>query len=219
MRKPQSEAMKPSRWRKIALVGAASIPLQWCSAVRAQYYAYASPALQGSAIPQSTQSTFSVQADGISCSSGGGTAPSFFVGGLGGSDAQNSREISDPVAYGPSSDYFVVGNTPNNSNSGFLAAGAGFNIPLGNPSNTNVNCQAILALVESNNFLKVMKSLKDLGALDDAKASNVIAEFLRVTGKRLNVDLTSALRSDLTMDQSKVIQTRSASEKSIQKKK
>lgn len=212
--------MKPFRLRKAALVGVAFIPLQWCSAVRAQYAAYASPALEGSAIPQATQSTFSIQADGISCSTGGGTAPSFFVGGLGGSDVQNSRVISDPLTYGPNStDYYVVSNNPNNSNAGFLAAGAGFNIPLGDPSNRNVNCQAILALVESNNFLKVMKTLKDLGALDDAKAAQVIVEFLKVTGKRLNVDLSSALRSDLKldMDPSKVKQTRSASEKPIQK--
>ena len=209
--------MKPSNWSKIGLVGAALIPLQWCSAARAQY-SYGSPSLQGSAIPQATQSTFSVQADGISCSTGGGTAPSFFVGGLGGSDTLNNRAISDPTTYGPNSDYYVIGNTPNSSNNGFLAAGAGFNIPLGNPSNTNVNCQAILALVESNNFLKVMKSLKDLGALDDAKAANVIAEFLQVTGKRLNVDLTTALRPDLTMDPSKVSPTRSASEAPVNKK-
>ena len=209
--------MKPSNWSKIGLVGAALIPLQWCSAARAQY-AYGSPSLQGSAIPQAIQSTFSVQADGISCSTGGGTAPSFFVGGLGGGDTLNNRAISDPTTYGPNSDYYVIGNTPNRSNNGFLAAGAGINIPLGNPSNTNVNCQAILALVESNNFLKVMKSLKELGALDDAKASSVIAEFLKVTGKRLNIDLTSALRPDLAIDPSKVIPARSASQAPVNKK-
>ncbi len=210
--------MERSRWRKIGLLGAALMPLQWCSAARAQY-AYGSPSLEGlPIIPQATQSTFSVQADGISCSTGGGTAPSFFIGGLSGKDALNNRVISDPTTYGTNSSNYVIGNTPNNSSSGFLSAGAGFNIPLGNPSNTNVNCQAILALVESNNFLKVMKSLKELGALDDAKALSVITEFLKVTGKRLNVDLTSAVRPDLTMDPSKVSPARSASEAPVNKK-
>ena len=184
---------------------------------QAQNY-YGSPSFSDTITPTATQSTFSIQADGISCSTGGGTAPSLFIGALTGNDMLNFPNISDPYAYdlegagaGSSS------SSKASSNSGFVAAGMGFNIPLGNPSNANVNCQAVLALVESNNLLKIMKSLKDLGALDESKAGAVIAEFLRVTGKRLKVDLTEALRPDLTMEPEKIQPTRSASQAPINK--
>ena len=182
---------------------------------KAQNY-YGSPSFSDTITPTATQSTFSIQADGISCSTGGGTAPSLFIGGLTGNDMLNFPNVSDPYDY----DLEGAGSTSSSqgsSNSGFVAAGMGFNIPLGNPSNANVNCQAVLALVESSNFLKIMKSLKDLGALDESKAGAVIAEFLRVTGKRLKVDLTEALRPDLTMDPGKIQPTRSASQAPINK--
>jgi hypothetical protein len=62
-----------------------------------------------------------------------------------------------------------------------------------------------------------MRSLKDLGALDESKAGAVIAEFLRVTGKRLRVDLTEALRPDLTINPEKVKSTSPASERPTNK--
>ena len=209
--------MERQRKSQIYVTGLTFITAIFCAPVQAQYN-YGSPSFQDTITPTATESTFSIQADGISCSTGGGTAPSFFIGGLSGNDRLNGPSVSDPYVYdveGGSTGSSSSGRT--SSNNGFLAAGIGFNIPLGNPSNKNVNCQAVLALVESNNFLKIMRSLKDLGALDESKAGAVIAEFLRVTGKRLRVDLTEALRPDLTINPEKVKSTSPASERPTNK--
>ena len=135
-------------------------------------YAYSSPTLNTFTLPVSTQPTFSIQADGVSCNAGGGSAPSLFFGAVGGQDSRITPNIDTTV---------------NDGSSRFGSAVAGFNIPLTSPNTRNVNCQTILGLIEGKNYLAILKSLKDMGAIDDKTLNLKLDEFMTAASKRLNV--------------------------------
>ena len=137
-------------------------------------YAYSSPSLDAFSLPLSTQPTFSIQADGVSCNSGGGSAPSLFLGVVGGTDRLNTAATD------------ITGND-NNAGNKFGSALAGFNIPLTSPSTKNVDCQTILGLIEGKNYLAILKSLKDMGAIDDKTLRLKLDEFMKAASHRLSV--------------------------------
>jgi hypothetical protein len=161
----------PILWGFVALsLSCLSTALNPYSAIA--QYAYSSPSLNTFALPVSTQPTFSIQADGVSCNAGGGSAPSLFFGVVGGKDSRIT----------PNND-----STVNDGSSNFGSAVAGFNIPLTSPSTRNVNCQTILGLIEGKNYLAILKSLKDMGAIDDKTLQLKLDEFMTAASKRLNI--------------------------------
>jgi len=151
--------------------------------VRAQY-SYTSPT--GIAYPSSiTDSTFSITTGSMSCSSGGGTPPSLFLGGILGNGNVNNRTITDASQY--------ESEIPYSTSDDFLTGIVGLTIPLGNTANKNTNCEELLAIVEAEGFLTMMKSMQDLKLLDEASAKALIYTYMRTTGKKLGLDLKAAL--------------------------
>ena len=130
----------------------------------------------------SSDSSFSINKDSMSCSSGGGSAPSMWVGVQGG----NSDIIGGDLTKDQADD--------------FLQAGLGFNIPLGSPGNKGVNCNEVMAILEAEEFINMIQLLSETGAMDSAKTKNLLVNYMEVVGKKLGVDIKSAMKSDFTFN-------------------
>ena len=138
-------------------------------------YSFSGP---GNFSTDSTDSSFSINKDSMSCSSGGGSAPSMWVGVQGGN---SDIEGGDLTA---------------NQADDFLQAGLGFTIPLGSPGNKGANCNEVMAILEAEEFIKMIQLLSSTGAMDPEKTKNLLVNFMDVIGKKLGVDIKSAMKSD-----------------------
>jgi len=147
-------------------------------------YNYSSPTTSEAQIspPSTTKDTISIQADGVSCSSGGGSMPYFYLGGGAGKDnLDNSSYQLDDINGGR---YYQPYNGRNN----FLAAGAGVVIPFGNQL-ADADCSTILAFVEANGYLDVLTGLQKLGVLDEDQLKTLGSKFLNQLHGKLGLDL------------------------------
>ena len=142
-------------------------------------YSFSGP---GNFSTDSTDSSFSINKDSMSCSSGGGSAPSMWVGVQGGN--------SD----------IVGGDLTKDQADDFLQAGLGFTIPLGSPGNKGANCNEVMAILEAEEFIKMIQLLSSTGAMDPEKTNKLLVDFMDVIGKKLGVDITSAMKSDFTIN-------------------
>ena len=119
---------------------------------------------------------FSADEDELSCSAGGGSTPSMWVGTMGGN-----------------------GNTSANDYDGtekaddFFTGGVGFNIPLGGNSNYK-NCDKILAIVETERFLKMIKELKSLEVYDENQIKTAISKYFSTVEKKLGTEFVSTFK-------------------------
>ena len=77
----------------------------------------------------------------MSCSSGGGSAPSMWVGVQGGNSDIEGGDLTADQA------------------DDFLQAGLGFTIPLGSPGNKVANCNEVMAILEAEEFIKMIQQL------------------------------------------------------------
>ena len=126
--------------------------------------------------PGSTESTFSIHTGQMSCTSGGGTSPSLYMGlNSGLSDINNIASN-----YHSQSDEFISGSI-------------GFNIPLSSPSNKTANCVEVLAIVEAEEFLSMMEKMKALGVLDDERSFAMTLKYMKIVGDKLGIDLEESL--------------------------
>ena len=130
----------------------------------------------------STDSSFSINKDSMSCSSGGGSAPSMWVGVQGGN--------SD----------IVGGDLTKDQADDFLQAGLGFTIPLGSPGNKGANCNEVMAILEAEEFIKMVRLLSESGVMEPEKTKNLLVNFMDVIGKKLGVDIKSAMKSDFVIN-------------------
>ena len=119
---------------------------------------------------------FSADEDELSCSAGGGSTPSMWVGTMTG---QGNTSVND---------YDGTDKTDD-----FISGGFGFNIPLGGKSNYN-NCDRILAIVETERFFKMMKELKSLEVYDESQIKAAISSYLSSVQKKLGTDFVSTLK-------------------------
>ena len=142
-------------------------------------YSFSGP---GNFSTDSTDSSFSINKDSMSCSSGGGSAPSMWVGVQGGN--------SD----------IVGGDLTKDQADDFLQAGLGFTIPLGSPGNKGANCNEVMAILEAEEFIKMIQLLSSTGAMDPEKTNKLLVDFMDVIGKKLGVDIKSAMKSDFTIN-------------------
>jgi hypothetical protein len=165
--------MKASK--KIVLAMIATIPFFLPHKLQAEQFYYESPLHEFA--PDSQEGSFSLNAESMSCSSGGGTVPSMFAGLNSGRDGYNTRYIGDN----------------SNSSGGHVSGLVGFNIPIGSPGNKGSNCSALLAVVEVEEFLKMLGSLKELGIFDDKKIKKALFTFLESRTDVLGHDLVLAL--------------------------
>ncbi len=138
--------------------------------------------MPGNFATESTDSSFSINKDSMSCSSGGGSAPSMWVGVQGGN--------SD----------IIGGNLTKDQADDFLAAGLGFTVPLGSPGNKGANCNEVMAILEAEEFIKMIQLLSDTGAMDPEKTKDLLVNFMDVIGKKLGVDIKSAMKSDFIIE-------------------
>ena len=138
-------------------------------------YSFSGP---GNFATDSTDSSFSINKDSMSCSSGGGSAPSMWVGVQGGN---SDIEGGDLTA---------------NQADDFLQAGLGFTIPLGSPGNKGANCNEVMAILEAEEFIKMIQLLSSTGAMDPEKTKTLLVNFMDAIGKKLGVDIKSAMKSD-----------------------
>tara|TARA_B100000214_G_C23706984_1_gene507951 strand:+ start:101 stop:667 length:567 start_codon:yes stop_codon:yes gene_type:complete len=128
--------------------------------------------------PQNIDSSFSIHTGEMSCSSGSGSVPSIYVGGMtGSSDLYNQSDM----------------NLNDRQDDDYLSAGIGFNIPLGSKTNKDVNCSELLAIIEGEAFIKMITQMQNLNILDDNKTFTMIARYMRLTGKKLGLDLEAIL--------------------------
>ena len=142
-------------------------------------YSFSGP---GNFSTDSTDSSFSINKDSMSCSSGVGSAPSMWVGVQGGN---SDIEGGDLTA---------------NQADDFLQAGLGFTIPLGSPGNKGANCNEVMAILEAEEFIKMIQLLSSTGAMDPEKTKNLLVNFMDVIGKKLGVDIKSAMKSDFVIN-------------------
>ena len=142
-------------------------------------YSFVGP---GNFSTNSTDSTFTINKDSMSCSSGGGSAPSMWVGVQGGN--------SD----------IVGGDLTKDQADDFIQAGLGFTIPLGSPGNKGANCNEVMAILEAEEFIKMIQLLSDTGAMDPEKTKDLLVNFMDVIGKKLGVDIKSAMKSDFIIE-------------------
>ena len=124
----------------------------------------------------SNDSTFSINSNDTSCSSGGGSTPSLWVGASNG----NGRTSANDYNGQRKDDSFFTGNI-------------GINIPLG-AKHSNNECKKLLALVEAKELLKVIESLKSLGLLNEEKARTKIKESFARLSRSANVDLSPLIK-------------------------
>tara|TARA_A100001011_G_scaffold150302_1_gene158725 strand:+ start:1244 stop:1759 length:516 start_codon:yes stop_codon:yes gene_type:complete len=129
---------------------------------------------------ETSDSVFELTAsdDEVSCSSGGGSTPSLWIGSMAGN---GQTDVND---------YDGEDKTDE-----FLTGGFGFSIPLGRKANYN-NCDRVLAIVEAEKFLQMVESLKDLEVIDQEKVKEIVNNYLVTTEKKLGIDLMSSLTSN-----------------------
>ena len=129
---------------------------------------------------ETNDSTFELTSDGeeISCSAGGGSTPSMWIGSMGGTGNTNANDFDGT-----------------DKADDFIAGGVGFNIPLGGKSNYN-NCNKILAIVETEKFLKVVGELNSLGVIDETKMKSLIAKYLKTNESKFGTDIFGSLDLD-----------------------
>jgi len=125
---------------------------------------------------ETSDSVFELNAseDEVSCSAGGGSTPSMWVGTMTGN---GNTDANDYDGTDKSDDFF--------------AGGVGFNIPLGSKKNYD-NCDRVLAIVEAEKFIKMVGSLQDLGVYNEEKVKEVVNKYLVSTENKLGIDLTSS---------------------------
>tara|TARA_B100001057_G_scaffold435702_1_gene466220 strand:+ start:211 stop:768 length:558 start_codon:yes stop_codon:yes gene_type:complete len=141
-------------------------------------YSFSAPS---SSYGQSTSDgSFEVYNDSMHCSSGGGTPPSLWVG------AQNGNGKTNQVGTSITEDDVFSG-------------GIAFNIPLGSPGNKGASCKKLLAILEAEEFLTMIKSLADLNILDSTKTSALIQTYFKNAGESIGVDITSSLKNEINL--------------------
>ena len=129
---------------------------------------------------ETNDSTFELTADSeeISCSAGGGSTPSMWIGSMAGNGNTNANDFDGT-----------------DKADDFIAGGVGFNIPLGGKSNYS-NCNKILAIVETEKFLKVVGELNSLGVIDETKMKSLIAKYLKTNESKFGTDIFGSLDLD-----------------------
>ena len=127
-------------------------------------YSFSGP---GNFATDSKDSSFSINKVSMSYSSGGGSAPSMWVGVQGG----NSDIIGGDLTKDQADD--------------FLQAGLGFTIPLGSPGNKGANCNEVMAILEAEELIKMIQLLSETGVMDPEKTKNLLVNFMEVMGKNL----------------------------------
>ena len=128
--------------------------------------------------PENTDSNFEIHTGELSCSSGSGSVPSVYIGGMtGSSDLLNK----------------TYDNYNDRQDDDYLSAGIGFNIPLGSKTNKDVNCSELLAIIEAKAFIKMVKDMEELNVLDEKKTFTMITRYMRSTGDKLGIDLEAVL--------------------------
>ena len=129
--------------------------------------------------PGSTSSSFSITKDSSTCSTGGGSVPSLWVG------AQSSNGDTQG------------GTLTTKESNDFVNGGIGFVIPLGQKLNTD--CQNLLAILEFQEFLSTIDTLNNMGVVDKSKIATVIQNYVKKVSIELGVDLNSAINTDLNL--------------------
>ena len=125
-----------------------------------------------------TESTFSINKDSMSCSSGGGSTPSLWIGAQGGNSDVSGGDLTDSQA------------------DDFLSAGVGFTIPLGSPGNKGAHCKDVMAILEAEEFLSMIKTLQAMDLLDEEKAKLIVIQFMDKISADLEVDLVSVMKTN-----------------------
>ena len=67
---------------------------------------------------------------------------------------------------------------------------------MGSPGNKGANCKEVMAILEAEEFIKMLLLLSDTGVMDTEKTKNLLVNYLEATGKKIGVDLKSAMKSD-----------------------
>ena len=142
-------------------------------------YEYSVDEILPESFPGSTSSTFSITKDSSTCSSGGGSVPSLWVGANSGNGDTEGGSL-----------------TTKESND-FTFGGIGFVIPLGQKLTTD--CQNLLAILEFQEFLLTIDTLNNMGIVDQSKIASVIKNYVKKVSIELGVDLNSAINTDLNL--------------------
>ena len=124
--------------------------------------------------PSSNSSNFSITKDSATCSSGGGSVPSLWLGAQTGNGDINGGAL-----------------TKDETND-FLTGGVGFVIPLGRKYISN--CKNLLTMLELQELLSTIDALNDMGVIDQSKISILIQNYMKKVSKDLGVDLYSAIK-------------------------
>lgn len=132
-------------------------------------------------VTETTDSSFELtySEDELSCSAGGGSTPSMWVGTMTGNGNTSANDYDGT-----------------NKTDDFLTAGLGFNIPLGAKSNYK-NCDKVLAIVETEKFINMIGSLQDLGVVEEDKIKKLLNEYLATIQGKMGIDFVSTLDFNL----------------------
>ena len=71
------------------------------------------------------------------------------------------------------------------------------------PGNKGANCNEVMAILEAEEFIKMIQLLSTTGAMDPEKTKDLLVNFMDVIGKKLGVDIKSAMKSDFIIEAKK----------------
>jgi len=57
-----------------------------------------------------------------------------------------------------------------------------------------------MAILEAEEFIKMVRLLSESGVMDPEKTKNLLVNFMDVIGKKLGVDIKSAMKSDFVIN-------------------
>ena len=137
-------------------------------------YSYSVEEIIPNSFPSSNSSTFSITKDSATCSSGGGSVPSLWIGAQTGNGDINGGDL-----------------TKDETND-FLTGGVGFVIPLGRKYSSN--CKNLLTMLELQELLITIDSLNEMGVIDQSKIATVIQNYMKKVSNDIGVDLYSAIK-------------------------
>jgi hypothetical protein len=119
-----------------------------------------------------SNSSFDVHSNSMSCSHGSGTPPSIWIG------AQNGNGRSHVIGSSIQDDDVFTG-------------GIALNIPLGSGSTKGVSCERLLTIMEAEEFIQMISTLNEIDGVNKDKSDQLIRNYLESTGERLGIDFKS----------------------------
>ena len=69
-------------------------------------------------------------------------------------------------------------------------------LPEETPGNKGAHCKDVMAILEAEEFINMIQSLKAMELMEDEKAKLLIVKFMKKIGDELEIDLVSSMETN-----------------------